>query len=70
MWHALIRTHHITSRYKVSRLRQAAKRLGVYAVVRNGGPPGVMYVEGPRESVEDWIDEVRVRAVVGARRLF
>lgn len=43
----LIRTHHVTSRKKLQRVRKAAARFGVpFVLVRYGGSPGLMYAEG------------------------
>jgi len=58
MHRALIRTHHITSRKKVSKLKDAAKKHNVYALLRSGGVPGVMYVEGRDTDVQAWVDLV------------
>ncbi|EXJ81412.1 hypothetical protein A1O3_07704 [Capronia epimyces CBS 606.96] len=59
MYHALIRTHHITSRKKVARLRAAAKTYQCFALLRSGGVPGVMYVRGSNKSqVQNWVDTV------------
>ena len=59
MYHALIRTHHITSRKKVARLKSAAKTLQCFALLRSGGIPGVMYVQGnDRSQVQNWVDTV------------
>lgn len=59
MYHALIRTHHITSRKKVTSLKAAAKRLNVYALLRSGGVPGVMYIRGVNKvEVQSWVDLV------------
>ncbi|KXT00332.1 hypothetical protein AC578_5861 [Pseudocercospora eumusae] len=58
-WNALIRTHHITSRKKVSKLRQAAANDNVYALLRSGGAPGIMYVEGLKDGVESWVAAVQ-----------
>ena len=59
IYHALIRTHHITSRKKVARLKAAAKQLQCYALLRSGGIPGVMYVRGDDEvRVQQWVDTV------------
>ncbi|EMC94127.1 hypothetical protein BAUCODRAFT_124851 [Baudoinia panamericana UAMH 10762] len=58
LWNALIRTHHITSRKKVGKLKQAASEHGVFALLRSGGIPGIMYVEGPEEGVVKWVDAV------------
>ena len=56
---ALIRTHHITSRKKVATLKTAAKRLGCYALLRSGGVPGVMFVQGDgKDTVQAWVDVV------------
>lgn len=59
MHRALIRTHHITSRKKVSTLKAAAKQHNVFALLRSGGVPGVMYVEGGDEGVRAWVDTVK-----------
>lgn len=59
MYHALVRTHHITSRKKVAALKAAAKKLECFALLRSGGIPGVMYVEGKEEKkTQAWIDTV------------
>jgi len=58
---ALIRTHHITSRKKIARLRTAADICNVIAMLRSGGAPGLMYVEGEENSVKRWIDYVHVK---------
>ena len=59
MFIALIRTHHITSRKKVATLKAAAKKLGCYALLRSGGVPGVMYVQGGgKDAVQAWVDVV------------
>lgn len=57
---ALIRTHHVTSRKKVAKLKQAASSHEVYALLRSGGAPGVMYVEGQEENVSQWVQSVQV----------
>lgn len=59
MYHALIRTHHITSRKKVATLKAAAKKLNCYALLRSGGVPGLMYVEaGDLKDTQNWVDTV------------
>lgn len=59
MYHALIRTHHITSRKKVASLKAAAKKLNCYALLRSGGVPGLMYVEsGDVKNTQSWVDTV------------
>lgn len=61
-YHALIRTHHITSRKKVAALRQAAKKHDVHVVLCSGKPPGIMYVKGiEQKSVQTWVDTVQVK---------
>lgn len=60
MFNALIRTHHITSRKKVTKLRQAADAHSVFALLRSGGCPGIMYVQGDERSVRSWVDAVHV----------
>jgi hypothetical protein len=57
---ALIRTHHITSRKKVAKLKQAATFHDVYVLLRYGGAPGVMYVEGKEDGVNRWVSDVQV----------
>lgn len=57
---ALIRTHHITSRKKVAKLKQAATFHDVFVLLRYGGAPGVMYVEGKADGVNQWVSDVQV----------
>jgi len=59
-WNALIRTHHITSRKKVTKLKQAATSQDVFVLLRSGGAPGIMYVEGSEGGVERWVNVVQV----------
>lgn len=57
---ALIRTHHITSRRKISSLKSAAKKLDCYALLRSNGVPGLMYVEAETaRASQAWVDTVR-----------
>jgi hypothetical protein len=56
---ALIRTHHITSRKKVAKLRAAASRCNIYALIRYGGCPGVMFCQGTETRVRDWVSDVQ-----------
>ncbi|KAL4783887.1 hypothetical protein BJX76DRAFT_241505 [Aspergillus varians] len=59
-YNALIRTHHITSRKKVSALKRAADGLDCFALLRSGGCPGIMYVEAKeKDAVESWVSVVR-----------
>jgi hypothetical protein len=56
IYNALIRTHHITSRKKIAALRKAADTHHCYVLLRTGGSPGVMYVEGKQEEdVSSWV---------------
>lgn len=59
IYNALIRTHHITSRKKVAKLRQAAANYDIYALLRYGGCPGIMYCQGTEAGVKDWVSAVQ-----------
>jgi hypothetical protein len=59
LYNALIRTHHITSRKKVAKLRAAAANHNVYALLRYGGCPGLMYCQGSEPGVRDWVAHVQ-----------
>ncbi|KAJ5160678.1 uncharacterized protein N7482_007682 [Penicillium canariense] len=60
LYNALIRTHHITSRKKVAALKRAADAHQCYVLLRSGGCPGIMYVEGQDKGhVEAWVGVVR-----------
>ncbi|KAF2017365.1 hypothetical protein BU24DRAFT_420415 [Aaosphaeria arxii CBS 175.79] len=59
IWNALIRTHHITSRKKIAKLRAAASNNNVYALLRSGGCPGIMYCEGHEDGVRNWVGTVQ-----------
>lgn len=69
-FNALVRTHHITSRKKVAALTQAAKKHEVYALLRSGGAPGIMYVEGSESGVSAWVGDVKVSAQIHLRERF
>lgn len=60
-FHCLIRTHHVTSRKKLRRVRHAADQHGVERVlVRSGGSPGIMFAESADEnSLIDWVSDVQ-----------
>lgn len=62
-WNALIRTHHITSRKKVAKLKQAASAQDVFVLLRSGSSPGIMYVEGERRGTEEWVSTVQVGVI-------
>lgn len=57
----LIRTHHITSRKKLQRVKKAAEQCAVpFVLVRSGGAPGIMYAEGPDEGgITEWVSTVQ-----------
>ncbi len=60
LYNALIRTHHITSRKKVAALKRAADVHQCSVLLRSGGCPGIMYVEGrDKVQVEGWVGVVR-----------
>ncbi|KAK8153910.1 hypothetical protein IWX90DRAFT_381969 [Phyllosticta citrichinensis] len=59
IFNALIRTHHITSRKKVANLKKAASKHDVYALLRSGGCPGIMYCEGMEDGVNNWVGAVQ-----------
>ncbi|KAF1852117.1 uncharacterized protein K460DRAFT_270379 [Cucurbitaria berberidis CBS 394.84] len=59
LYNALIRTHHITSRKKVAKLRAAASNCDIYALLRYGGCPGIMYCQGSENGVRDWVATVQ-----------
>lgn len=60
LFNALIRTHHITSRKKVAALKRAADTHKCHVLLRSGGCPGIMYVEGRDQlDVEQWVNVVR-----------
>ncbi|KAI1262285.1 hypothetical protein F5Y18DRAFT_430186 [Xylariaceae sp. FL1019] len=56
---ALIRTHHISSRKKLQRVKKAASQYAVPYVLIRSGAPGIMYAEGNEESVTAWVSFVR-----------
>ena len=60
IYHALIRTHHMTSRTKIAAIKDASLQLSVNAILRTGGFPGIMYVSGELPGVCDWVKTVRV----------
>ncbi|KAL2019634.1 hypothetical protein VTK56DRAFT_9449 [Thermocarpiscus australiensis] len=59
LFHALIRTHHITSRKKIAQLRKAANKHECYALLRSGGYPGIMYCKGSEQGVREWVAAVQ-----------
>ncbi|RMZ34004.1 hypothetical protein D0859_01884 [Hortaea werneckii] len=69
-WNALIRTHHITSRKKVAKLKQAASAQDVFVLLRSGSPPGIMYVEGERRGTEEWVSTVQTEPGLWGRSVW
>ncbi|EYB28864.1 hypothetical protein SNK03_003709 [Fusarium graminearum] len=61
LFNCLIRTHHITSRKKLSRVRRAAQQLNVdWLLVRSGGSPGLMFAEARDEAgLTEWVSAVQ-----------
>ncbi len=61
LFNAIIRTHHITSRKKIHRLKKAAADYDVdFVLIRSGGSPGIMYAESRHEpAVSSWVAAVR-----------
>ncbi|KAF4452723.1 hypothetical protein F53441_4434, partial [Fusarium austroafricanum] len=61
LFNCLIRTHHITSRKKLQRVRRAAQQLNVdWLIVRSGGSPGIMFAEGRDEvGLTEWVSTVQ-----------
>lgn len=57
----LIRTHHVTSRKKLQRVRKAAAHFNVpFVLVRYGGSPGLMYGESAdAASLTSWVSAVK-----------
>lgn len=57
----LIRTHHVTSRKKLQRVKKAAAHFDVpFVLVRYGGSPGLMYGESPdAASLAAWVSAVK-----------
>ncbi|GAP85590.1 hypothetical protein SAMD00023353_1301480 [Rosellinia necatrix] len=57
---ALIRTHHITSRKKLQRVKKAAAQHTLsFVLIRSSGSPGIMYAEGAEANVNSWVTFVR-----------
>ncbi|KAH7148443.1 hypothetical protein EDB81DRAFT_792281 [Dactylonectria macrodidyma] len=61
LFNCLIRTHHITSRKKVQRVRRAASQLNVdWVLIRSGGSPGIMFAESRDEAgLVEWVAAVQ-----------
>lgn len=63
LFNTLIRTHHITSRKKLGRVRKAALQLNIdFLLIRSGGSPGIMYAEtlsASPDSLAEWVSTVQ-----------
>lgn len=58
---ALIKTHHMTSRKKISSIIKAAKKCNCAVYLKSGmHPPGVMIAECDNENLKEWIKNVKV----------
>lgn len=57
----LIRTHHVTSRKKLQRVKKAAAHLDIpFVLVRYGGSPGLMYAESHEgQNLGSWVSAVK-----------
>lgn len=57
----LIRTHHVTSRKKLQRVKKAAAHFDIpFVLVRYGGSPGLMYAESEEGSaLGAWVSAVK-----------
>ncbi|KAI1506220.1 hypothetical protein F5X99DRAFT_127363 [Biscogniauxia marginata] len=57
----LIRTHHITSRKKLQRVKKTASHHALpFVLVRSGGSPGIMYAESlDEDSISSWVSAVQ-----------
>lgn len=57
----LIRTHHVTSRKKLQRVKKAAAHFDIpFVLVRYGGSPGLMYAESSDGScLGSWVSAVK-----------
>jgi hypothetical protein len=61
LFNCLVRTHHITSRKKLQRVRRAAAQLRLdYLLVRSGGSPGLMFAQSRDEAaLAAWLAAVQ-----------
>ncbi|EPE08944.1 hypothetical protein F503_04531 [Ophiostoma piceae UAMH 11346] len=61
LFNCLIRTHHITSRKKVQRVRRAASQFDVdWVLIRYGGSPGIMFGEAhDATALTEWVAAVK-----------
>lgn len=62
LYRALIKTHHMTSRKKITAIAKAAKEYDCAVYLKTGAhPPGVMIAESEEEEgVKEWVASVKV----------
>ena len=62
LYRALIKTHHMTSRKKITAITKAAKQYNCAVYLKTGPhPPGIMIAESDaEESVKNWVADVKV----------
>lgn len=59
---ALVKTHHMTSRKKISAINKLAKKWECAVYLKTGVPPGIMIAESEgEEGVGEWVASVKVR---------
>ncbi|KAL2045505.1 hypothetical protein N7G274_001933 [Stereocaulon virgatum] len=57
---ALIKTHHMTSRKKISAINKLAKKWECAVYLKTGVPPGIMIAESEgEEGVREWVASVK-----------
>ena len=62
LYRALIKTHHMTSRKKITAITKVAKRCECAVYLKTGIPPGIMIAESEEEEgVKGWVASVKVR---------
>jgi hypothetical protein len=58
---ALLKTHHLTSRSKLSLVTNSASHLSLSLVLKTGRSPGILIAEGAdREGLKGWVQGVKV----------
>lgn len=60
VYRALIKTHHMTSRKKITTLTKSASHLNCSVLLKTGSCPGIMLCEASTLlSMQDWVEGVR-----------
>lgn len=61
---ALLKTHHMTSRKKITAIIKAAKKCNCAVYLKTGVPPGVMVGESDgdagEQDLKEWVESVKV----------